>query len=227
MKRMIAPLCAGLFILVSSMTATAGNVFEQLDKTIEKDTPVAPKTPFDEKATREAMAPGELTLQGVLSYVEPIYDPATRQAVDQREGWWFGGAKPRRFVAKNLLVLFPENEYMSELLELQETYGNKRPVTGFAPIRKYAREVFTDQYGRFSFPKLKPGKYFLVSAEHTLERQERVMVPTTVGNVAIKDYYTHRYNVVVAYEGHIEMQPGQDQLQLDARMMTLTTYTPR
>ena len=227
MKKTIIPLCAGIFLFVTSMTALAGDVFQQLDSAIEKDTPVSPKAPFDEKAAREAMAPGDLTLQGVLSYIEPIYDPASRKAVDQHEGWWFGGPKPRHFVAKKLLVLFPETPYMTELLELLDRYRNERLVDGFAPVRKYARETTTDQYGRFSFPKLKPGKYFLVSNEHILERQERVMVPTTVNNVVIKDYYTHRYNVVVNYEGRIEMQPGQDELQLDARMKIVTTYTPR
>lgn len=70
----------------------------------------------------------------------------------------------KQLANKTLVFLFPMTDYMEEWLKLYKSKGDM-PNTNIVMSEesfKYHLEVLTDEYGNFTFPKMKPGKYYIM-----------------------------------------------------------------
>lgn len=70
----------------------------------------------------------------------------------------------KQLANKTLVFLFPMTNYMEEWLKLYKSKG-ENPNTNIVMSEesfKYHLEVLTDEYGNFTFTKMKPGKYYIM-----------------------------------------------------------------
>ena len=212
-KTLLAILCS----LTSISTTASADVFDQVDQQKHLATTVYPTSVFDEAAARDMLINGSAVVNGVLSFIEPHYLPEHRKARDQSDGILFGPKKKRNLVANKQVILFPDSPYLREYLKLLET--SKRKVDASDQFFRHTLKTKSNQFGEFSFNRLKPGKYYIFSEEMILRRQERVMVPDQY----TYSYYNHRYIVFMEYKGFIEVKPGAESVKVDGRMMVRET----
>ncbi|MBB6371370.1 hypothetical protein [Chryseobacterium shigense] len=110
-----------------------------------------PQAFFDKKMAREMLSFGNSTIEGVAS-------------TKQKNNW---GIKPllgqKHYAPKGTVVmLFPVTPYFDEFYRMRRKYENKKTTVYMSEEAfKYRLEALTDDYGRFKFEKLKPGKYYL------------------------------------------------------------------
>ncbi len=110
-----------------------------------------PQAFFDKKMAREMLSFGNSTIEGVAS-------------TKQKNNW---GIKPllgqKHYAPKGTVVmLFPVTPYFEEFYNMRKKYENKKTTVYMSEDAfKYKLEALTDDYGRFKFEKLKPGKYYL------------------------------------------------------------------
>lgn len=70
----------------------------------------------------------------------------------------------KQLANKTLVFLFPITDYMEEWLKLYKSKG-EMPNTNIVMSEesfKYHLEVMTDEFGNFTFPKMKPSKYYIM-----------------------------------------------------------------
>lgn len=72
-------------------------------------------------------------------------------------------ANAKHYAPKGSIVtLFPITPYFEEFLKLRRQKENKKTSVYLSEDAfKYRLETTTDEYGRFKFEKLKPGKYYI------------------------------------------------------------------
>jgi hypothetical protein len=110
-----------------------------------------PQAFFDKKLAQDMIGYGKSTLEGVAS-------------TKQKNNW---GIKPllaeKHYAPKGTVVmLFPVTPYFDEFYKMRKKYENKKTTVYMSEEAfKYRIEALTDDYGRFKFEKLKPGKYYL------------------------------------------------------------------
>jgi len=110
-----------------------------------------PQAFFDKKMAREMLSFGNSTIEGVAS---------TKQ-----KGKF--GIKPllgeKHYAPKGTVVmLFPVTPYFDEFYSMRRKYENRKTTVYMSEDAfKYKLEALTDDYGRFKFEKLKPGKYLI------------------------------------------------------------------
>lgn len=110
-----------------------------------------PQAFFDKKMAREMLSFGNSTIEGVAS-------------TKQKNNW---GIKPllgqKHYAPKGTVVmLFPVTPYFEEFYNMRKKYENKKTTVYMSEDAfKYKLEALTDDYGRFKFEKLKPGKYYM------------------------------------------------------------------
>ena len=219
-KTLLATLCSLNFI---STTASA-DVFDQVEQQKHLATTVYPTSAFDEAAAKDMLINGSAIVSGVLSFVEPIYLPEHRKAIDQREGLWFGGKKKRVLVANKKIVLYPDSGYLREYLKLAA--NSKRKTVASDQFLARSLAATSNQYGEFGFRGLKPGKYYIVTEDIVLKRQSNVMVPNQIiDNIHIKSNHTHQYDVYMSYGEFLEVKSSGQAMKVDARMMTRSTQS--
>ncbi|KFF28240.1 hypothetical protein [Chryseobacterium vrystaatense] len=143
-----------------------------------------PQAFFDKKLAREMLSFGNSTIEGVAS---------TKQ-----KGKF--GIKPliggRHYAPKGTVVmLFPVTPYFEEFYSMRRKYENKKTTVYMSEDAfKYKLEALTDDYGRFKFEKLKPGKYYL----------ETIVNFTATGSYQEQTGRTDSYNV---YGGYLYSSP--------------------
>jgi hypothetical protein len=60
------------------------------------------------------------------------------------------------------IILYPVTPYLMEFFELRKTRENKKTKVFISDeANRYRLEVTSDDYGRFTFEKMKPGRFFL------------------------------------------------------------------
>ncbi|HRM47128.1 MAG TPA: toxin-antitoxin system YwqK family antitoxin [Flavobacterium sp.] len=119
-----------------------------MSKALAQNTVYFPQVFFDKKDAAKKLEIGTSTIKGVAF---------TRQ---DRAGIY---AK-KQLANKTLVFLFPITNYMTEWLKLYKSKGDI-PDTNVLMSEesfKYHLEVLTDEYGNFTFPKMKPGKYYIM-----------------------------------------------------------------
>jgi hypothetical protein len=105
-----------------------------------------PDSPLNVEKAKSQIAKGKSTIRGIL------YQKVNKMAV-------IGG----KTFGKNIKVtLFPVNEYFMEWYNLREKKETKSTTVYMSnDAFSFRIEVTTDEYGRFTFSEMKPGKYFL------------------------------------------------------------------
>jgi len=106
-----------------------------------------PQVPFDSLQAKSMLGLGTSSIEGLAYAKVP--------------GQW--GSK--KLYATNVVVtLFPVTAYFNEWYKLRGKLENKKnSVYMSEQAFRYRITVQTDEYGRFKFDKMKPGKYFLQS----------------------------------------------------------------
>ncbi|WP_158798230.1 carboxypeptidase-like regulatory domain-containing protein [Pedobacter sp. L105] len=110
-----------------------------------------PQTTFDIAKAKSALAPGKATIKGVA-----FTKPKTKFGYNAPFG-------PRIYANKIKVLLFPVTPYLLEYLDLRKQVNYKK--LKFAYMSNEAWNIhyyaITNSEGQFTFPNLKPGKYYV------------------------------------------------------------------
>ncbi len=140
------------------------------DRAAERDkiTVLYPEIKFDLNEYKNAVAFGTSSIKGVLFTKE-------KNSL---------GIKPllgaKTFGQSLTVTIFPVTSYFQAWYDLRENKENKRTLVYMSEEAfKYRMVTTTDDYGRFLFEKLKPGKYFLQAfMDVNFEHSRQVVVGT-------------------------------------------------
>lgn len=137
--------------------ALHGDPVERADRQAKAYAPRVPKTAFDEELAKKGLAKGNVEIKSVLVNCY---------------GRGIGCIEGSLPVRNTKVHLFPYTPYVQETIEMQEKLRKdmKRDPKAanielhYDPrLLKYSINTTTDEYGRYSFKNLKPGKYYLLS----------------------------------------------------------------
>ncbi|RXK81494.1 hypothetical protein ESB13_21260 [Filimonas effusa] len=131
--------------VITGLSSKAQYVQPERDDTVR----LMAKTPFDTSYARAALAKGTGTIKGVAF---------------QRTKNGYGMKVGKPIYARNSkILLFPVTPYFLEFLELKKKENPKK--LKFAYLSKEAwffrLEAISNSAGEFTFPDMKPGKYYL------------------------------------------------------------------
>lgn len=200
----------------------------------EANTPVEEKviTPFDEKKAMIAMQEGEATIKGVL-YHKVVTTGGTNAGSDPP----FSIA-PAKFLPGVKVWLYPESAHLVELLRLEKEnrrnriWSKKSQLKHYVPdsrLYQYRLEATTDSSGRYFFPKMKPGRYYIVAQNQNITSTGSETVIDGVAVVSngfgvpigtVHQYKNQNFNVKtpVEYGEFVEVKHGQKELKVESRM---------
>ncbi|PUZ27902.1 hypothetical protein GA0116948_10668 [Chitinophaga costaii] len=107
------------------------------------------KTPFDSLAAKQALAEGTGTIKGV-AFTRPL-------------GAYKIPSGKRIYANRIKIMLFPVTPYLLEYLDLKKKENpSKLKFAYISPEAWHYRiDAITNSDGEFTFPKMKPGKYYL------------------------------------------------------------------
>lgn len=180
---------AACILLYSCSASREANRRAQRD---EKNTVkvLYPDYPFDTVLAQKALSYGGSTIEGV----------AFTRAKSGR------GTLAKRLYGANILVtLIPVTPYFEEWYRLRKEKGSKTRIYYMSDQAfRYRLETKTDNYGRFKFEKMKPGKYFL---QAFLDWENPVTYNRYVGS----GYGT--YSTVNYYTPEVYYQQHRDRLE--------------
>jgi hypothetical protein len=168
-------LCACLLM------ALACSPLKQADKMAKKNTKTVlyPEYSFDERSHKAALIKGTATIRGVLF-------------TKQKQGMLGnkGLLAPKIYGQGVRVTLFPATPYFMAWYNLRQKKENKRTVVYMSEQAfKYRIEATTDEYGRFTFEEMRPGKYFIQAFlttvySHTADVQVGTGYTSSGGSVA-------------------------------------------
>lgn len=132
-------------LLLTAITAHAQYVQKERDDTVR----MMAKTPYDTIAARAALAEGNGTIKGV--------------AFTRPNKTIYGRTGKRIYANKIKVLLFPVTPYLLEYLELKKKENYKKLKFAYLSPEawRFRLEAVTNSDGEFTFPKMKPGKYYL------------------------------------------------------------------
>lgn len=148
MKKIKELLSVQLIILTLSIIIISCSPLQKADRVANKNQQVSlfPESSFDKDLATKQLEKGKSTIRGIL------YVKTNKLAVIG--GKAYGTAKE--------VELFPVNPYFMEWYHLREKKENKKTSIYMSDEAYSMRiETITDEYGRFTFTEMKPGKYFL------------------------------------------------------------------
>jgi hypothetical protein len=110
-----------------------------------------PQTSFDDAAAKSALAPGKATIKGI-AFTKP-----------KTEFGYKAPFAPRIYANKIKVLLFPVTPYLLEYLELRKQNNYKKLKFAYMSNKAwyYHYYAITNSVGEFTFPNLKPGKYYI------------------------------------------------------------------
>ncbi|WP_277017201.1 carboxypeptidase-like regulatory domain-containing protein [Flavobacterium lindanitolerans] len=135
-------LCSVVFMLCLNQNIQAQYVEKEEE---EKITTLYPEVVFDSIQAKKALALGKGKITGV-AFTRPIF------------------SQPRIYAGNIKIVLFPVTPYFEAWYKLRKSKENlkKRRYVYMSDVAyKYRLEAITNSAGKFTFPDMKPGKYFL------------------------------------------------------------------
>ncbi len=148
--------------------------------------------PYDLAELKRALVPGNATIRGVVT-IKPL-DAQGRPSIFAP-----GGRVP---VRNPTVLLFPVTDYLNAWYQLRAKTESpiRMPFARRDPRKKYVvlhDEVFKfrmeaqgDEYGRFRFEKMKPGRYFLTTvATQNFDRNVQVHKGSAYDGYGRVDYY--------------------------------------
>ncbi|WP_443947498.1 carboxypeptidase-like regulatory domain-containing protein [Pedobacter sp. AW1-32] len=137
-------------ILALSFSSVRAQYVEPEEK--EKVTNLFPEVPFDSLGAKKMLARGTGTISGVA-----FTKPKTKLG-------YKAPLASRIYANKIKIVLLPVTPYFEAWYKLRDDKENKRKkifVYMTPQAFKYRLEAITNSNGKFTFPEMKPGKYFL------------------------------------------------------------------
>ncbi|APG61703.1 hypothetical protein LPB140_01345 [Sphingorhabdus lutea] len=193
---------------------------------------VYPTIPFDEQDAKNKLAAGDVEIRGAL-YHRLSYNGTDKQGVLPSP------EHPVTAVSNTNIVLYPLTKYLEQWYNLDQKFRKPGFMARFDrnkprkhaafddAMMKYAISRKTDEYGRFSFESMLPGKYYLISstqASGTYEVQVNAGNSTAVdgwGNVVAVSHTrpeNRSFNHQIVYEKIIEVKDDKSVVEIDARM---------
>ncbi|MDJ1472784.1 hypothetical protein [Xanthocytophaga flava] len=144
---------------------------------------IYPSGPFDSLQAKSALAIGKSIIQGV-AFTKPKTNLGYKAPLAKR----IYGANIR-------VVLYPVTPYFEEWYNLRnKKEGKKTRVYLSDAAARYGLATNTDEYGRFTFKQMKPGKYFIQAIldwHHTTSAN--VYQGSGYDGYGRTDYYTRQY----------------------------------
>lgn len=140
-----------------------------------------PQIFFDKNEATKMLAEGKSTIEGVAF-------------TKQKNMYGFKPLLGEKHYARagTVIKLFPCTTYFDEWYKLRNKYENKNTSVFMSQVAfEYRIEAKTDEYGRFKFINLKPGKYYL----------ETIIDFSAVGSYSEQVGNTNYYNGYGAYMG--------------------------
>lgn len=139
-----------LIILMSAHFSVKAQYVEP-EENVKKEKKIFPTQPFDSLAAKRALSLGTATIKG-------------EAFVRQRDALGIPKVSGKIRANQIKIELFPYNAYIEEWLELKKKKENPKKFTfvymdNFA--YRYRLEAVTNSVGKFTFPEMKPGKYYL------------------------------------------------------------------
>ncbi|MBN8648078.1 MAG: hypothetical protein J0L55_09000 [Caulobacterales bacterium] len=186
---------------------------------------ISPKLPFDEATTRNMLETGNINIQGVLY---------TRTASDGSDAPLLNVGAKAVPAANQRVHLYPVTPYYQEFIGLVKKYRfyrGKQKISIEPDIRVHELHYYaqTDEYGRFTFYNMKPGRYMIYADKQVKgSYNETVATGRSVsdfnpyyGQVGVTKYENQtRYWSAIAYaEKFIELKPDDKVLEIDVRML--------
>jgi hypothetical protein len=156
-KKMIKKLLIIILIFLNVQISNAQKT-RAADRLEKRNTIVTiyPEMKFDAKEAEKSLESGNSSIKGVLFTKEK-----TRLGIKPVFGVKIFGANIN-------VTLFPVTTYFENWYELRRKKENKRTNVSMSE-EAFAKKIIvkTDDYGRFLFEKMKPGKYFLQAVMNT------------------------------------------------------------
>jgi hypothetical protein len=179
--------------LGASPVLLAGNVLRNADRQAEVAQPLVyrPETPFDPQQAAQAMAPGTATIRGVVFH-----------RLDRFGNYVLLPPNPVRTMEGIDVFLYPATPHMVEFMKLLDKHVYRKLKMPIVPQNRRPKQVFfddaaldyrkvvkSDQYGRYTFTDLKPGRYIVYSAAYVTSNFN-VSVPVGSSEISYGIYGT-------------------------------------
>ncbi|MET4080321.1 hypothetical protein ABIB40_000261 [Pedobacter sp. UYP30] len=147
-KRINTVLFISLVICVFFAEPTFAQRYVQPER--NDTTYLMPKRPFDVNLAKSELGKGTATIKGV-AFIRP------------KNHMSFNLPGKKLYANKILIKLFPVNSYFNEFLDLKKKENPKKLKFAFMSPKafKYRLEAVTNSSGEFTFPNMKPGKYYI------------------------------------------------------------------
>ncbi len=207
--------------------ANAQSVLREMNEKAQQDEVkiISPKLPFDEATTRNMLETGNINIQGVLY---------TRTASDGTDAPLLNGGAKAVPASNQRVHLYPVTPYYEEFIGLVKKYRfyrGKQKISIEPDIRVHELHYYaqTDEYGRFTFYNMKPGRY-MIYADKQVRGSYNEMVATGrsvsdynpyYGQVGVTKYenQTRTWTATAYAEKMIELKPGDKVFEIDVRML--------
>ena len=221
------------FIVVFTMIGCA-NQMQQADnqariKQLNTPVDVTVAVPFNEAQAKSAMELGNTSLKGVLYHKVSFRGKTVNDSPIS--------LKSAEYISNADVILYPVTEHLLELMRLEEENSpslgfssNNKQLKRFIPDDRmyyYAIKSKTDEFGRYYFNQLKPGRYLVIAADQDI---------ISTGTEAVRDgtsvisdgFYSaqathykdqeYRVKTTVRYDEYIDIKPDQKEVVLESRM---------
>jgi hypothetical protein len=176
--KLIKPAVFILLFLSASLLGRSQYVEKERDDTIR----LMAKTPFDTVAARNALGYGSSAIKGV--------------AFTKQKNAWGMRVGARIYANRIKVLLFPETPYLLEYLELKKKENYKKLKIAYLSKEAwyYHYEAITNSVGEFTFPNLKPGRYYLEGVlDWNLSGSYDAYSGSSYNGYGTTNYYDRRY----------------------------------
>ncbi len=141
-----------LIISIFILNLISCSSIKQADQRAKKNELITiyPDAIFDEKENVDYLTKGTSSIKGVMFTKEKT--PLGNKGI----------LSPKIYGNNKMITLFPVTKYFESWYNLRQKKENKNTIVYMSKeAYAYRLETQTDEYGRFVFENLKPGKYFL------------------------------------------------------------------
>lgn len=151
-------------LAMSACTSVSGDPVDRADRLAQALEPRIPKTPFDEAQAKAALKPGNVEIKSVLV-----------SCYGRGVACMQGGVP----VTNTSVYLYPYTPYLQEYLGMEKQLkADIKKHHEYSAVKinldpkfsQYSLTAKTDEYGRYSFKRVKPGKYYVLSERATGHR---------------------------------------------------------
>ena len=175
-----------LFVLLSNSMVCLSQMGE-VDRIAKRNTITVlyPEVAFDKNEAKLAIDRGTATIRGVLF---------TKEKINTVFGSYKPLFGPKTYGSNIQITLFPVTTYFEAWHDLRQKKENKRTRIYMSDEAfSYRINVTTDEYGRFQFDKMKPGKYFIQAyMEVNYKRNRTIYEGSGVNNYGgVTNYYSN------------------------------------